>query len=134
MTEKSKNHKKVKRSLVRVSGEANQGGRKTMEDFMSIVFERNPEQRFFAVFDGHGGKDAAVFAKNRLWATVKRQKGFHSNNEQQVIKAIKKGFMETHRAMWKELGKFFIQCKSTYSEHKSDIFLLKRAYESSTFT
>lgn len=110
MPEKSKNHKKVKRLLVRVSGEANQGGRKDMEDFTSIVFEHDPEQSFFAVFDGHGGRDAAIFAKNRLWATVKRQKGFRSNDEQQVVKAIKEGFMETHRAMWKQLGKFVIQC------------------------
>ena len=101
----SKDSKKRKRLLVRVSGEANQGGRKDMEDFTSVVFEQDPEQSFFAVFDGHGGRDAAIFAKHRLWATVKRQKGFHSSDEMQVVKAIKEGFMQTHRAMWKQLGK-----------------------------
>ena len=89
--------KEMNRLLVRVLAEVNQGGRKEMEDFTSIVFEHNPEQSFFAVFDGHGRRDAAIFAKNRLWATVKKQKGFHSNDDLQVVKAIKKSFMETHR-------------------------------------
>lgn len=81
---------------------------------MSVVFERDPEQSFFAVFDGHGGRDAAIFAKEKLWETVKRQKGFHSNDENQVVKAIKEGFMETHRSMWKQLGEYEFASRSSY--------------------
>ena len=46
--------KEMNRLLVRVSAEVNQGGRKEMEDFTSIVFEHNPEQSFFAVVTAGG--------------------------------------------------------------------------------
>jgi len=57
--------------MIRVNGQANQGGRKEMEDFKRVVFDRNPEQAFFAIFDGHGGGDAADFARNhQLWRNI----------------------------------------------------------------
>lgn len=76
-----------------------------MEDFKRVVFDRDPEQAFFAVFDGHGGRDAAIFAREHLWDTIKQQKGFYSSETSRVIRAIKDGFMATHRAMWKQIGK-----------------------------
>lgn len=77
-----------------------------MEDFTSVVFDREHDGlAFFGVFDGHGGKQAAMFARERLWDTIKSQKGFYSSDSAHVIKAIKEGFMATHRAMWKQLGK-----------------------------
>ena len=75
-----------------------------MEDFKRVAFDRDPEQAFFAVFDGHGGRDAAIFAWEHLWNTIKQQKGFYSADTSSVIKAIKNGFMATHRAMWKQIG------------------------------
>ena len=75
-----------------------------MEDFQCVVFDRDPEQAFFAIFDGHGGKDAAVFAQEHLWDMIKRQKGFYSNDKVRVTEAIKNGFMKTHGAMWKQIG------------------------------
>ena len=87
--------------MIRVNGQANQGGRKEMEDFKRVVFDRNPEQAFFAIFDGHGGGDAADFARNHLWDTIKQQKGFYSGETSRVTKAIKDGFVATHREMWK---------------------------------
>ena len=76
-----------------------------MEDFKRVVFDRNPEQAFFAIFDGHGGGDAADFARNHLWNRIKQQKGFYSGDTSRVTKAIKDGFVATHREMWKHLGK-----------------------------
>ena len=76
-----------------------------MEDFKRVVFDRNPEQAFFAIFDGHGGGDAADFARNHLWDAIKQQKGFYSGETSRVTKAIKDGFVATHREMWKHLGK-----------------------------
>lgn len=96
---------KTRKIIVRVNGQANQGGRKEMEDFKRVVFDRDPEQAFFAVFDGHGGRDAAIFAREHLWDTIKQQKGFYSSETSRVIRAIKDGFMATHRAMWKQIGK-----------------------------
>lgn len=74
-----------------------------MEDFKKVVFDRNPEQAFFAVFDGHGGSDAAAFAREHLWNKIKQQKGFYSGETSRVVKAIKDGFLATHREMWKHL-------------------------------
>lgn len=90
---------------MRVNGQANQGGRKEMEDFKRVVFDRDPEQAFFAVFDGHGGRDAAIFAREHLWDNIKKQKGFYSGDTSRVLKAIKNGFLATHCDMWKQLGK-----------------------------
>ena len=92
------------KSILRVNGQTNQGGRTVMEDFQRVVFDRDPKQAFFAIFDGHGGRDAAVFAQEHLWDIIKRQKGFYSNDKVRVTKAIKDGFMKTHRAMWKQIG------------------------------
>uniref|UniRef100_A0A674B0T1 Protein phosphatase, Mg2+/Mn2+ dependent 1D n=1 Tax=Salmo trutta TaxID=8032 RepID=A0A674B0T1_SALTR len=46
---------------------------------------------FFAVFDGHGGREAAQF------------RGFWSKDDEEVCSAIRKGFVACHHAMWKKL-------------------------------
>ncbi|KAK5905168.1 hypothetical protein CesoFtcFv8_006660 [Champsocephalus esox] len=58
---------------------------------------------FFAVFDGHGGREAAQFARDYLWESLKRQRGFWSDCDQEVCSAIRKGFVACHHAMWKKL-------------------------------
>ncbi|XP_063752175.1 protein phosphatase 1D-like isoform X1 [Eleginops maclovinus] len=58
---------------------------------------------FFAVFDGHGGREAAHFARENLWGILKRQRGFWSKDHSEVCAALKKGFIACHHAMWKEL-------------------------------
>lgn len=58
---------------------------------------------FFAVFDGHGGREAAHFAREHLWELLKRQRGFWSQDHSEVCAALKKGFIACHHAMWKEL-------------------------------
>lgn len=60
---------------------------------------------FFAVFDGHGGREAAHFARENLWDLLKRQRGFWSKDHSEVCAALKKGFIACHHAMWKELRK-----------------------------
>jgi protein phosphatase 1D len=61
---------------------------------------------FFAVCDGHGGREAAQFAREHLWGFIKKQKGFTSSEPARVCAAIRKGFLACHLAMWKKLGKF----------------------------
>lgn len=61
---------------------------------------------FFAVFDGHGGREAAQFAREYLWEFVKKQRGFWSDCDREVCSAIRKGFVACHHAMWKKLRKF----------------------------
>lgn len=60
---------------------------------------------FFAVFDGHGGREAAHFARQHLWDLLKRQRGFWSKDHSEVCAALRKGFIACHHAMWKELRK-----------------------------
>ncbi|KAI6074434.1 Protein phosphatase 1D isoform X1 [Aix galericulata] len=58
---------------------------------------------FFAVCDGHGGREAAQFAWENLWGFIKKQKGFGSAEPAAVCAALRKGFIACHRAMWKKL-------------------------------
>ncbi|XP_075051416.1 protein phosphatase 1D [Mixophyes fleayi] len=58
---------------------------------------------FFAVFDGHGGREAAHFARDHLWGFIRKQKGFMSRDPEEVCTAIRKGFVACHHAMWKKL-------------------------------
>lgn len=63
------------------------------------------EFAFFGIFDGHGGAEAAKFAKEHLMNNILAQKGFYSDDDDEVLKAIKEGYISTHLAMWKNLGK-----------------------------
>lgn len=60
---------------------------------------------FYAVFDGHGGREAAQFARDYLWEFMKKQRGFWSDCDREVCAAIRKGFIACHHAMWKKLRK-----------------------------
>ncbi|XP_062887851.1 protein phosphatase, Mg2+/Mn2+ dependent, 1Da [Mobula hypostoma] len=112
---------------LRVSVHSDQGGRKYMEDVTQVVIEPEPEPgeaesgeeedggvqgprhrrrpgvAFFAVFDGHGGREAAVFARDNLWKCIKKQRGFLSEDPEEFRAAIRKGFIACHYAMWKKL-------------------------------
>ncbi|XP_012868536.1 PREDICTED: protein phosphatase 1D [Dipodomys ordii] len=61
---------------------------------------------FFAVCDGHGGREAAQFAREHLWGFIKKQKGFTSSEPAKVCAAIRKGFLACHLAMWKKLAEW----------------------------
>uniref|UniRef100_A0A3B5LBE5 Protein phosphatase, Mg2+/Mn2+ dependent, 1Db n=1 Tax=Xiphophorus couchianus TaxID=32473 RepID=A0A3B5LBE5_9TELE len=110
--------------LFRMSAFSDQGGRKYMEDVIEIRIEYEPTDvcsvgtpassenvvvdtrrsvAFFAVFDGHGGREAAHFASEHLWDLLKRQRGFWSKEHGEVCAALRKGFIACHQAMWKEL-------------------------------
>uniref|UniRef100_A0A2K5JRQ4 PPM-type phosphatase domain-containing protein n=1 Tax=Colobus angolensis palliatus TaxID=336983 RepID=A0A2K5JRQ4_COLAP len=64
---------------------------------------RRSSVAFFAVCDGHGGREAAQFAREHLWGFIKKQKGFTSSEPAKVCAAIRKGFLACHLAMWKKL-------------------------------
>ncbi|KAB0357117.1 hypothetical protein FD755_020640 [Muntiacus reevesi] len=65
---------------------------------------RRSSVAFFAVCDGHGGREAAQFAREHLWGFIKKQRGFTSSEPAKVCAAIRKGFLACHLAMWKKLG------------------------------
>ncbi|KAI4455103.1 alphabet isoform e-related [Holotrichia oblita] len=96
---------------LRVTGHCRQGGRKYMEDFFSVAYQQTEDERdleyaFFGIYDGHGGAEAAAFAKERLMETIVRHKFFWSDNDEDVLRAIKLGYIATHYAMWKEQEKW----------------------------
>lgn len=65
---------------------------------------------FFSVFDGHGGREAAHFARDHLWGFIRKQKGFMSRDPEEVCAAIRKGFVACHQAMWKKLREYCTVC------------------------
>lgn len=92
---------------LRVTGHSKQGGRKYMEDYFSVAYQQTEDEKdleyaFFGIFDGHGGSEAALFAKEHLMESIVRQRMFWSERDEEVLKAIKEGFVSTHHAMWKE--------------------------------
>ncbi|KAK4878443.1 hypothetical protein RN001_010949 [Aquatica leii] len=96
---------------LRVTGHCRQGGRKYMEDFFSVAYQQTEDERdleyaFFGIYDGHGGAEAAAYAKEHLMELIVRQKNFWSDNDEDVLKAIKEGYIATHYAMWKEQAKW----------------------------
>lgn len=56
-------------------------------------------------FAGHGGAEAATYAKEHLINLIVNQKLFWSDDDQDVLRAIREGYIATHYAMWREQGK-----------------------------
>ncbi|XP_011301478.1 serine/arginine repetitive matrix protein 2 [Fopius arisanus] len=96
---------------LRVTGHCNQGGRKYMEDMFSVAYQQTSDDKdleyaFFGIFDGHGGCEAATFAKEHLMDIIVKQKNFWSDKDEDVLRAIRDGYVNTHYAMWRELDKW----------------------------
>ena len=82
-----------------------------MEDMFCVAFQPTPDDKdleyaFFGIFDGHGGGEAATFAKEHLMDSIVKQKNFWSDRDEDVLRAIRDGYMNTHYAMWRELDKW----------------------------
>lgn len=80
-----------------------------MEDFFSVAYQQTEDEKdleyaFFGIYDGHGGAEAAAFAKEHLMETIIKHKNFWSDYDEDVLRAIKDGYIATHYAMWKEQG------------------------------
>lgn len=78
-----------------------------MEDTHAIKFvkkdTRDYEFAYFGIFDGHGGPEASRFARDNLLNEITKYDQFWSDSDDDVLFAIKSGFLDTHQAMWKEL-------------------------------
>lgn len=55
---------------------------------------------------GHGGAEAATYAKEHLINLIVNQKAFWSDDDRDVLRAIREGYIATHYAMWREQGKY----------------------------
>lgn len=88
-----------------VIGKSHQGDRPYMEDYIFVTSEE--EDCFMAIYDGHGGYEAAKYAYDHLWETIKVQNGFYDGQQKIVSNAIIHGFMATHENMRKVRGVLF---------------------------
>ncbi|XKL65037.1 hypothetical protein PGB90_005123 [Kerria lacca] len=91
---------------LRVTGHCSQGGRKYMEDTFSVAYQQTEdlkdlEYAYFGIFDGHGGPEAALYAKDHLIDAIVSQSCFWSECDEDVLRAIHDGYIQTHYAMWK---------------------------------
>ena len=100
--------------LMEISAFGMQGKRNHMEDCFDIGFEmqekknRKPDEwpydyLFFGIFDGHGGCEAAKFAKQNLLKFITQQPDFWSDDDEDVKRAIRLGFAKTHSAMRQDM-------------------------------
>ncbi|KHN87366.1 Protein phosphatase 1D [Toxocara canis] len=89
---------------LRITVCANQGGRKYMEDRVQVECVRSEDgsidYTYIAVYDGHGGAEASEYVRRHLLKNIQAQNGFDGDDDQ-MLAAIKSGFIETHLAMWK---------------------------------
>lgn len=79
-----------------------------MEDVFSVAYQQTEDEMdleyaFFGIFDGHGGKEAAIFAKEHLMDNIVKHQNFWSENDDLVLKAIREGFLKTQNDMWSDL-------------------------------
>lgn len=112
---------------LRVTGHCSQGGRKYMEDFFSVAYQQSEDEKdleyaFIGIYDGHGGSEAATFAKEHLINWIVNQKQFWSESDDDILRAIREGYIATHYAMLGEQGKdfsyiFYIDDLSPFCSH-----------------
>ena len=79
-----------------------------MEDYLDVQLSPNEalrsipdlrEQAFVGVFDGHGGREAALYARERFWDLVQEQKNFCTTDRELVAKAIRDAYLALHSEM-----------------------------------
>lgn len=97
---------------ISTKGQCNQGGRDYTEYFMEVLLNPDPEVSYLSIFDGHGGQEAANFARKHLWPQINQQQGFYSDDKAQIVKAITEGFVNVQKEMWKHTGK--LTCGMAY--------------------
>jgi Serine/threonine protein phosphatase len=107
-----------------------------MEDMFSVAYQQTEDEKdleyaFFGIFDGHGGREAATFAKEHLMDYIVNQKGFWSDKDEDILRAIRDGFLQTHLSMWGQLGEWAVRCRLQYLgyvRHQCLTFILKAVF------
>ncbi|KAJ1348517.1 hypothetical protein KIN20_003832 [Parelaphostrongylus tenuis] len=95
---------------LRISVAANQGGRKYMEDRVHIETIRKEDGSikftFFGIFDGHGGHEASEYVRRNLLNNIMQSDLFDSDDDDDVLEAIRLGFLTTHHGIWKVVSEW----------------------------
>ena len=91
---------------VLVVGKSHQDDCPYMKDYIFVTSEK--ADHFMAVYHGHGGYEAAKYAYDHLWETIKMQNGFYDDQQKIMYDANINGFMAAHDSMWKVRGVFIL--------------------------
>jgi len=95
------------------SAHMSMGERPYMEDTLTCFFQHSNSRidnlvfAFIGVFDGHGGTEAALYAKNHLMGNIVSQDKFWDESDASIINAIRLGFLKTHHDMKNEQRNFW---------------------------
>ena len=93
---------------INVMAETDVGERRHMEDYLEVCLTPNESLRrvpdlcdnaFVGVFDGHGGKEEALYARERLWDLIQEQETFCTTDRQKVMEGIKEAYCGLHKEM-----------------------------------
>lgn len=108
----------VGKPVISLSACSIQGRRDHMEDYFDVAYQLKDcdqpnsndlpyDYFYFGIFDGHGGHEAAEFAKKNLCKSIVDSKDFWSEDDHDVMRAIREGYAKTQAAMRKEMPKWF---------------------------
>lgn len=79
-----------------------------MEDRVHVEVKRNADgsiaHSFFAVYDGHGGCQAADTARDHLYDYLISHPKFDSRHDKDVLAAMREAFLQTHEHMKTVVG------------------------------
>lgn len=93
---------------ISVTAETNSGGRRHMEDYLAVCLAPNAairqipelrEQAYIGVFDGHGGKEAAKYARENMWDMIQCQPKYCSSDTNAVVESIRDAYLALHNKM-----------------------------------
>lgn len=93
---------------ISVTAETNAGSRRHMEDYLAVKLSPNVElqkfphlrdQAYIGVFDGHGGKEAAKCARERLWDVIQSQPKYRLSDISSIKESLEEAFIELHNEM-----------------------------------
>ncbi len=70
--------------------------------FNDITYLR--EQAYIGVFDGHGGKEAAKCAREKLWDVIQKQPAFKSRDLNCVKESVAEAYVALHKEMEPDRG------------------------------
>ena len=93
---------------ISVTAETNAGSRRHMEDYLAVKLSPNEEfhehphlkeQTYIGVFDGHGGKEAAKCARERLWDIIQSQPKYKLSDISSIKQSLEEAFLALHKEM-----------------------------------
>lgn len=117
---------------ISVTAETNPGCRRHMEDYLAVKLSPNEEhsalphlreQAYIGVFDGHGGKEAAKCARERLWDIIQSQPKYRLSDITSVKESLEEAFLALHNEMEPLRGEESGQLNKVHALHHFHVAL-----------